>query len=52
MYTLSAFQRRLHVGQDARDVVIEGGRAGERLRHLRPVPTQTPWWSTVRPGNG
>ena len=27
MYTLSAFQRRLDVGQDARDVVMEGGRA-------------------------
>ena len=27
MYTLSAFQRRLHVGQGARDVVMEPGRA-------------------------
>jgi beta-alanine degradation protein BauB len=27
MYTLSAFQRRLHVGQDTRDVVMEPGRA-------------------------
>ena len=27
MYTLSAFQRRLHVGQGTRDVVMEPGRA-------------------------
>ena len=27
MYTLSAFQRRLHVGQRTRDVVMERGRA-------------------------
>jgi hypothetical protein len=27
MYTLSAFQRRLHVGQGTRDVVMERGRA-------------------------
>lgn len=27
MYTLSAFQRRLHVGQGARDVGMEPGRA-------------------------
>jgi hypothetical protein len=27
MYTLSAFQRRLHAGQGARDVVMEPGRA-------------------------
>ena len=26
MYTLSAFQRRLHVGQGTRDVVMEPGR--------------------------
>jgi hypothetical protein len=27
MYTLSAFERRLHAGQGARDVVMEPGRA-------------------------
>jgi quercetin dioxygenase-like cupin family protein len=27
MYTLSAFQRRLHAGQDGRDVVMDAGRA-------------------------
>ena len=27
MYTLSAFQRRLHAGQGTRDVVMEAGRA-------------------------
>lgn len=27
MYTLSAFQRRLHGGQDTRDVVMEAGHA-------------------------
>jgi hypothetical protein len=34
MYTLSAFQRRLHAGQGARDVVMEPGRA-------RWLPAQT-----------
>jgi hypothetical protein len=24
----------------------------ERPVHLRPVPTGSPWWSQVRPGNG
>lgn len=28
------------------------GRPGERSRYLQPVPTQTPWWSPIRPGNG
>jgi len=34
MYTLSAFQRRLHVGQGTRDVVMEPGRA-----YWLPAPT-------------
>ncbi len=34
MYTLSGFQRRLHAGQGARDVVMEAGRA-----HWRPAQT-------------
>ena len=34
MYTLSAFRRRLRVGQDARDVVMEPGRA-----HWLPAQT-------------
>jgi beta-alanine degradation protein BauB len=34
MYTLSAFQRRLHAGQGARDVVMEPG-------HAHWLPAQT-----------
>jgi mannose-6-phosphate isomerase-like protein (cupin superfamily) len=34
MYTLSGFQRRLHVGQGTRDVVMEPGRA-----HWLPAQT-------------
>jgi beta-alanine degradation protein BauB len=34
MYTLSGFQRRLHAGQDTRDVVMEPGRA-----HWLPAQT-------------
>ncbi len=28
------------------------GHRAERPGHLRPVPSQAPWWSQVRPGNG
>ncbi|MDQ2815712.1 MAG: hypothetical protein M3Z75_28675 [Actinomycetota bacterium] len=30
---------------------VPGHPAG-RPGHLRPVPTQTPWWSSIRPGSG
>jgi hypothetical protein len=28
------------------------GRPAGQPGNLRPVPSQTPWWSQVRPGNG
>jgi hypothetical protein len=28
------------------------GHPARRPAHLRPVPSQRPWWSPVRPGNG
>jgi hypothetical protein len=31
---------------------VTSGHPAGGLGHLRPVPTRTPRWSTVRPGNG
>ncbi len=56
---------RLVLGDDGGIVCVEAqpeperhrasaaaGRPAERPGHLRPVPGQTPWWNSIRPGNG
>lgn len=39
-------------GKERNHTSTAPGHPAERPGHLRPVPTQTPWWSTIRPGNG
>jgi hypothetical protein len=56
---------RVTVGEGGGIVCVEAERERGRYRapagrsrpaewpgHLRPVPSQPPWWSSVRPGNG
>lgn len=39
-------------GSDGDHRSAEPGHPAGRPVRLRPVPSQTPWWSSVRPGNG